>query len=495
VNGTLISAAQCDSVGGEIPAWQLLGVEESDCTNLVGEAKIEFAKDAPSEIASYQIMALQIAARLIVYPIAIFVLFAGSILLLNRMLALAFVLILGPLAFLFFVLPKTRAYWSQWWDALFKWSFFLPAFMFFFWLGYKIRVKIPDGYFIVQGVSGDRINIMNAAGIYILCAAFFIGALIVSNKFGIAGASMVTGWGRTLSKKAGGLAKGYGKIGAGAAAGALLSTGVGQRLASSKWTRWANRPLEAITAAGQKVKGQKEDAALKRRQLAAKASPQYRAAIMRGMGETERADFVRGMKDHELEQTMGAMTPAQQGELHRQMKKFKLDDKVLDAIKDFTTAMEALSGLDRTNAGFQNGTNAWLKGASREELQKRISADDIRNNSHLQEAIRSSADLEDLRFIVNAPDKAVAIGDWFIDLVNVQQQVQNRVAQGMSRAQAMRDVDVINRASQFMNPQLSQQLATSPLRINIENGLPMGRKTGPAVVVIPGAPPPPPPTP
>ena len=62
--------------------------------------------------------------------ISAFVLFAGAIIFILRDVALSVLLILGPLAFVGMILPKTSQYASQWWEQLIKQALLAPAFLF-----------------------------------------------------------------------------------------------------------------------------------------------------------------------------------------------------------------------------------------------------------------------------------------------------------------------------------------------------------------------------
>src|SRR3989344_4705172 len=72
--------------------------------------------------------------KLVLTPVVVFVLLVSAIFLIIRMISLAFVLVLGPLAFLFMILPYTQSHYNRLWESLIKWSFYFPAFMFFLYL-------------------------------------------------------------------------------------------------------------------------------------------------------------------------------------------------------------------------------------------------------------------------------------------------------------------------------------------------------------------------
>jgi len=85
--------------------------------------------------------------------ISAFVLFAGAIIFILRDVALSVLLILGPLAFVGMILPKTSQYASQWWEQLIKQALLAPAFLFMLLLTvstiskqYTDIIKQPGGF-------------------------------------------------------------------------------------------------------------------------------------------------------------------------------------------------------------------------------------------------------------------------------------------------------------------------------------------------------------
>lgn len=163
--------------------------------------------------------------KLVMTPLLLFVLLAGAVFLIIRTISLAFLLIVGPLAFLFMILPATRSFYNQWWERLAKWSFFFPAFMFFIFLSIQAGSGLAQA-FVVPGTS-DRMPIIMQ---YVLMVGLLLGSLIAANQTGIYGASTVTGWGKKLAGAAGGYAKARGWKYAGKAAEAVTGTRAMQAL-------------------------------------------------------------------------------------------------------------------------------------------------------------------------------------------------------------------------------------------------------------------------
>ncbi|OGZ95029.1 MAG: hypothetical protein A3I44_00820 [Candidatus Sungbacteria bacterium RIFCSPLOWO2_02_FULL_51_17] len=132
----------------------------------------------------------RVMVKMIAYPIATFVLFAGAIFLMIRLVSLTFIIILAPMAFLFMVLPSTQQYYSQWWDRLVKWSFFFPAFSFFFWLSLKVLGLITQTTDVGIGPQVAQL---------IIGAMMMIASLTVAQQMGISAAGTVNGWGRRMA--------------------------------------------------------------------------------------------------------------------------------------------------------------------------------------------------------------------------------------------------------------------------------------------------------
>lgn len=579
--GRQVTALECD--------YTFSGLAKkyyTECDSLVSNAKQEYEKIPKDADDRERLLASMLISKILVYLIAMFVLFAGAILLFIRTLALVFVLILGPIAFLLFILPQTHQYWSMWWDRLFKWSFFFPVFLFFFWLGLAMITKLDNEFVTINFDGASQLNAMNSLIVYFFSAAFMIGALIISNMLGIQGAAMVTGWGKKMAGGVGGWAKSKGisvasgvasglAIGAGGAiAGGILGSRFGQRIASSKFARGLNKPLESMVAAKETRKAALADKEMKRKGLAAKASPQYRRALMKSMSADDEADFTRGMKKHEVQQVLGVMSPAEQAaylqrmkkhelggkvmegvrdhqtmtdgqkadfvnaldakdqadfirpmkehelqpilaamgqgpagfgkqrELYQRMENFDLEDKVTGAIKDLTRVIEVETNVRskkidlqtgeetaEENPQFQPVVNNWFKSASREDLQKHVKAEDLRNNTRLRAAIEQTADANDLKNMINTGEKAAALRDHFI-AVGGKQEYDADVAKGASPEKAAGDAFL--RAAKKIensNAALARDLGTPVFQVNLARGLPISRKTKIPPIVEPETPP------
>lgn len=129
-----------------------------------------------------------------------------------RYLILSVLLVLMPLAWLFWVLPKLEKHFSEWWETFFKWAFFAPASSFFFYLtilslnGMKLKTPAQQNLGFFPKIE-DLLYMVIALG-------FMTGALIVADKMGLAGAGAFLNVAKGIQGKAVGIMKGGAKLGA-----------------------------------------------------------------------------------------------------------------------------------------------------------------------------------------------------------------------------------------------------------------------------------------
>lgn len=131
--------------------------------------------------------------QLLVSPFLIFVLLAGTFFIIVRQVSLMFLLAFGPFAFLAMVLPYTHKFYSDWWEKLVKWSFFLPAFMLF------LYVSLAAGTQLASSVGGNSTDPIPVFFQYFLAIALLIGSLIAAQQSAISGAATVNGWGKKMA--------------------------------------------------------------------------------------------------------------------------------------------------------------------------------------------------------------------------------------------------------------------------------------------------------
>ena len=139
-----------------------------------------------------------------------------AILLVIRTVALAIIIIFSPIAFVGSIVPIFSKYSSQWWDSLFKYSFFGPIMVFMLYLATNMMQAIK-----IKGFSGKNTfvtiaNSQSSSAELIASMAFYVVPLVIlwmgigiAQKMSIAGAAEVTGKGKKFMQWAGGKASGY----------------------------------------------------------------------------------------------------------------------------------------------------------------------------------------------------------------------------------------------------------------------------------------------
>lgn len=188
----------------------------------------------------WQIIVIYVLAS-VLNLVAAFILFAGAVLFIIRIVVLWFVMILAPLAFVGMILPgKMAGFAKTWWDKLFSQAFFAPAFLFLFYL---VATLIRSDF--VQNVikAADNSPVTKVVGIdfgstiiiifhFIIIGGLTIGCLIIAQTMGAHGAGMVIGWGKKLQ----GAAQGYaGRIGMAPLAGMRRGAGfAGEKVATGE---------------------------------------------------------------------------------------------------------------------------------------------------------------------------------------------------------------------------------------------------------------------
>ncbi|OGZ34841.1 MAG: hypothetical protein A2V60_00835 [Candidatus Portnoybacteria bacterium RIFCSPHIGHO2_01_FULL_39_19] len=207
----------------------------------------------------------------IILLIAAFVFFAAGILLIIRIIAIWFLVILSPIVFICYIMPGLRNNWEKWWKSFISWCIFAPIFAFFIWLAVRVssgptmvRMTHFQGAItsgnpaLVTGFFSNGATILN----YFLVIGLLIGGLISAKQLGIYGASTALAIGKKWGKGAtdwtkgrvGRAARAPKEYGAAVAGGAIegigkklqgvpLLKGVGERMAA-RGKRVAEKPLE-----------------------------------------------------------------------------------------------------------------------------------------------------------------------------------------------------------------------------------------------------------
>lgn len=123
---------------------------------------------------------------------AAFILFAGAIMFIIRVVVLWLVIIFSPIAFLGYILPGMKEYSGMWWKYLIGQSFFAPAFLFMFMLATKfINSNLIDSLLKITSNNDSKIATgLNMGEIILIFFNFLIvglimgACLIVAKKLG-----------------------------------------------------------------------------------------------------------------------------------------------------------------------------------------------------------------------------------------------------------------------------------------------------------------------
>ena len=405
-------------------------------------------------------LAIQTAMKLIVYPVAIFVLFAGSFLLLHRLVALAFILILAPLAFLSYAVPGQSKYWSEWWTSLFKNAFFFPAFMFFLMVSIIFFKTYPP-------------NIEDPASIvfsYFMGIGLLVASMIAAQKMGANGAGTVMG----LAKRYGNNVKGYAqktgwRAGGAVSEKALRDYGLGNLARIPLIGRQLVRPLEKVREKGEKVREDREKRRVEALRTAASIGGDYAATRFRGMKQSDKEEFIDKAKPRELEKTFAELSAVDIMTATKDIKNPKTREKAHSAIKDLDKRIEVESGwaesgrtvtpqayIDQEREGIKQKremaedrespelfglatqqerelegklnedalATARVLGNMTSEDQRSITAKDMEMKSYLREAIAMSGQNTTLmRNLGNDPDKVKQLRSIFIEKSGMDQNV------------------------------------------------------------------------
>jgi hypothetical protein len=179
--------------------------------------------------------ALSLAIVDVILLITIFAFLSAALVLLVRIIAMSFIALFAPLAFLAVSVPGGygKKLWDSWIQNLFKWAFFAPAFYFLFYLSLRVLAAMDAGTTAAfgksfsedLGISANPIKILNL----FIFTGFIIASATVSRKIGIGVADGFIKWGDKWLKAGlwaaagapAGAAKAIGRRAAGVAAGKL----------------------------------------------------------------------------------------------------------------------------------------------------------------------------------------------------------------------------------------------------------------------------------
>lgn len=160
----------------------------------------------PTTISAGEILTVLISPlfSVIFILILLMVMIIFLVAIIYRYVVLAFLLILAPLAWLFWIFPALSSYFQKWWHKFFQWTFFLPAMAFFIYLPIKAIELAPSAFSPSEDV-GALTQLMQSAGQMIILIGLLIGGLMIASQTGIAGAAgamkLVKGAGQWATNK------------------------------------------------------------------------------------------------------------------------------------------------------------------------------------------------------------------------------------------------------------------------------------------------------
>jgi hypothetical protein len=155
-----------------------------------------------SEINSRQLIFIGILGS-ILFLITAFSFLAVAILLVIRYVVLIFLMMLSPIALAGMILPAMQKYSKMWWDNLFNYAFFAPAYLLITWIvvilinsdGFRASIGFPTKGQIIGNADISQI-IIN----FSIIIALIIFSILLSKHMGIAGSNAVIRWGDSARK-------------------------------------------------------------------------------------------------------------------------------------------------------------------------------------------------------------------------------------------------------------------------------------------------------
>ncbi|MDO8600783.1 MAG: hypothetical protein Q7R73_04265 [bacterium] len=318
--------------------------------------------------------------QIVISLVASFVFFAGGLFFLIRIISLAMLLVFGPLAFLFMILPATQSHWNDWWNKLTQWSFFAPAFMFMLMLSLRASSELLD---VTLTKTKTQFELYDTIGLglqFFMVTGLLIGSLMVANKMGIYGASTVTGWGRGatgyLKKHAKAASfRGAARMGGRFAEGALKSP-VAQYMASLPGARALLRPIEL--AAGAK-RGVEEDRAKLLSRAMATAPAEYAAARFRGERATVQANYLRSAGEKDIQKLEKGMPEEAMGTIIGQLKTIapELGKKIGGSFKNVDLRIAATKGVTMGTPEFDEARKEYMQERTPYELGQLLTPENL----------------------------------------------------------------------------------------------------------------------
>jgi hypothetical protein len=252
----------------------------------------------------------------ILISMLVFIFVVATMLFFVRFVALMFLLMLAPLAFVSHILPSTEQHWSKWWKELTNHAFFFPAFMFLLYFALAFSGNIQKAA-QATGPGGNLIENDSLLLAYGFTIAVLMASLTLGKSMGVYGADTAMAWARQGRKMAiGAVGWTAGKaVGAGIQRSGVLENervkNLQDRLTQGGFvSRFAARTLDAtknrLNAVGGYQKGGERDADFLPKSAKSNWKGGYskltsagKAAFLNKLSDKDRADFVGNLSDSE----------------------------------------------------------------------------------------------------------------------------------------------------------------------------------------------------
>ena len=147
---------------------------------------------------------------------SVYIMLAGFLLI--RLVVLAILIVLSPIAFIGVILPGLNSHVGTWWKKIFEYSLFGPIFIFFVFLASKMSSELGT---YVPSTPNDLVGLSYLVTLivpYCVSIGMLLAVIPVTKQLGIAGTGALMGG-----------AMGVGKIAMGTYAGAKLAGGLGKK--------------------------------------------------------------------------------------------------------------------------------------------------------------------------------------------------------------------------------------------------------------------------
>ncbi|RJQ32907.1 hypothetical protein C4572_00345 [Candidatus Parcubacteria bacterium] len=158
-------------------------------------------KDGENISSTLWRMAVIIVAEIVLAGLTAFILLAGAIMFIVRIVFLWFIMISSPIAFLGMVMPSMKQYSSKWYSTLIGQAFFAPAFLFMFMLSTKlVNSKLIESLLtttnndskIAAGLDMGEIGMIFLN--FLIAGGIMVYSLTIARQLGGQAANMSINW-------------------------------------------------------------------------------------------------------------------------------------------------------------------------------------------------------------------------------------------------------------------------------------------------------------